>query len=179
MIIVAVYVMYEVSYYLDSSLGLGIYDRLNRLETDDGSGRGRMYVAVWQGIRNSNWFDVLFGHGMNSAGRVAGAGYAHNDFLEVLYDYGVVSFVCIVVYFVSLIRYAIQMIIRKSPYAPAFAFSMVIGITLSMFSYFLIFYTFVTCIMAFWGYVLKMETSRISEVTDFDCKQERLEEDML
>ncbi len=163
-----VFILYYFSTWIDNAFGFGIYDRLRRLNTDEGSGRGRMYVAVWQAIRNSNWIEVLFGHGMNTAGRVAGAGYAHNDFLEVFYDYGLFSFICIVVYYISIIRYAVVMIIRKSPYAAVFACSVVIGLALSLFSYFLIYYTFVTCLVAYWGYVIKLETKRLAEAELMD-----------
>lgn len=163
LIVVAIWVLYYVSTYVDNRFGFGIYARLNRLETDEGSGRGRMYQAVWNAIKNSSWFEILFGHGMNTAGKVAGAGYAHNDFLEVFYDYGLFSFICIIIYYVSIIRYAIQMIISKSPYASSFAFSVVIGLALSFFSYFLIYYTFVTCLVAFWGYIIKLETLRLEQ----------------
>ncbi|MBR3811547.1 MAG: O-antigen ligase family protein [Agathobacter sp.] len=161
LLVAGIYVLYRVSYYIDSTLGFGIYDRLNRISMDQGSGRSKMYSKVWQAICESDWMEVLFGHGMNTAGKVAGAGYAHNDYLEILYDYGVFPFVCIVIFVLLIICQAIQMIKRRSPYAPAFVLSVVIGITLSMFSYFLVFYTFVTCIMAFWGYAIKMEKLRL------------------
>lgn len=163
LLVAMVYGFYHVSYYIDSTMNFGIYDRLNRVSTDQGSGRSKMYSKVWQAICESDWIEVLFGHGMNTAGKVAGAGYAHNDYLEVLYDYGVFPFVCIVIFVLLIICQAIKMIKRRSPYAPAFTMSVVIGITLSMFSYFLVFYTFVTCIMAFWGYAIKMESLRLSK----------------
>lgn len=162
LLVVGIYVLYHISYYIDSTLDFGIYARLNRISMDQGSGRSEMYSKVWQEISSSDWIEVLFGHGMKTAGKVAGAGYAHNDFLEIFYDYGIFSFICIVIFVLLIIRQAIQMIKRRSPYASTFALSIVIGITLSMFSYFFVFYTFVTCIMAFWGYVIKMETLRIS-----------------
>lgn len=162
LLVVVVYAFYRVSSYIDSTFDFGIYARLNRISMDEGSGRSGMYSKVWEAICESDWIELLFGHGMNTAGKVVGAGYAHNDYLEVLYDYGIISFLCIVIFMLSIIRQAIQMIKRRSPYAPTFAFSVAIGIMLSMFSYFLIFYTYVTCIMAFWGYAIKMETLRLS-----------------
>ncbi len=167
----AIWLLYYISVYIDTIFGFGIYDRLNRLKYDDGSGRGDIYIAVWRAIKNSNWLELLFGHGMNTAGKVVGAGYAHNDFLEVLYDYGILAFLCLVVYYVSIIVQAIKMIIRKSPYASAFVVSVIIGISLSSFSYFLIYYTYVTCTVAFWGYVVKMEDLRLSKDSVFEKTQ--------
>lgn len=164
LIVASVILLYYVSTYIDNKFGFGIYNRLNRLEDDRGSGRGVMYSVLWREIRTSNWFNILFGHGMTTAGKVVGADYAHNDFLEVFYDYGFFAFICIVVYYISIIYYAIQMVIRKSPYAASFVFSVIIGLSLSLFSYFLIFYTFVTCIVAFWGYTIKLETERLEQL---------------
>lgn len=160
-IVIAMVVLYRISYYIDANFGYGLYNRLNSMIEDEGSGRGAMYIAIWNSFLNSDWLQKLFGHGMNTAGDIVGAGYVHNDFLEILYDYGLIAFLCIVSYYFSIIREAITMIKRKSPYASAFAFSVVVGLSLSMFSYFLIFYTFVTCIAAFWGYVLRMENDRL------------------
>ena len=101
---------------------------------------------------------------MNTAGDVVGVGHAHNDFLEVMYNYGIIAFFCIVGFYLSMISQAVRMIRYRSHYAPAFAFSVVIGFTLGMFSYFLIFYTFVTGIVSFWGYTLKMEDSRLQDI---------------
>ena len=105
---------------------------------------------------------MVFGHGMNTAGKIGGAGQAHNDFLEILYNYGILPFVSVVVFYLSLIVEGIRLVRRESPYAAAFAFSLIVGLFLAMFSYFTIYYTYVTCIMAFWGYAMAMENKRLS-----------------
>ncbi len=157
LIAASIFLLYRISYYIDSTFDYGLYDRLDRLIDDGGSGRSAMYTAIWNSFWSSNWFQILFGHGMNTAGDVVGAGRAHNDFLEVMYNYGIIAFFCMAGFYLSMIFHAVRMIRHRSHYAPAFAFSIVIGLTLSMFSYFLIFYTFVTGIVSFWGYALKME----------------------
>ncbi len=159
--VIAVTLFYYVSKYFDDKYNLNIYFRLFRLAEDGGSGRDSIYQNVWVGFKNSTFAQQLFGHGMNTAGKIGGAGQAHNDFLEIMYDYGIVSFVSVVVFYLSLIFEAICLVKRKSPYAATFAFSLIVGLFLAMFSYFLIFYTYVTCIMAFWGYALAMERKRM------------------
>ena len=158
---VAIYAFYRISMYIDARFKLGIYERLFGIKEDDGSGRGIGYRLVWKAFLKSSFIEKIFGHGMNTAGAVAGYGKAHNDFLEILYDYGFFACICIVVFFVAPIVRAIKMLMAKSPYAPAFLFSLVTGIFLSLFSYFVVFYTYVTCITAFWGYSLAMEKKRL------------------
>lgn len=158
---VAVTLFYYISKYFDDKYNLNIYYRLFRIAEDGGSGRNDIYQNVWQGFLDSSFLQQLFGHGMNTAGQVGGAGQAHNDFLEILYDYGIFALIFVAVFYVSVIFEAFRLIKRKSPYAATFALSVIIGLFLAMFSYFLIFYTYVTCIMAFWGYALALERKRL------------------
>ena len=158
---IVVCVFYKISIYIDIKYNMNIYNRLFNIMEDGGSGRTDIYQKVWAAFKNSSFVEKLFGHGMNAAGMVGGAGYAHNDFLEVLYNYGVFAFVSVVVFYLSLIMQSFKMTRNRSPYAASFIFSLIIGLFLAMFSYFLIFYTYVTCIMAFWGYVLALEKKRI------------------
>lgn len=158
---ITVTLFYYISKFFDDKYNWGIYYRLMRVAEDGGSGREDIYRNVWFGFTNSSFVQQLFGHGMNTAGQIGGAGQAHNDFLEILYDYGVVAFAFAVIFYLSLVVESIRLVKRKSPYAATFAVSVIIGLFLAMFSYFLIFYTYVTCIMAFWGYSLAMERKRI------------------
>lgn len=158
---IGITVFYIISQYIDDKFNLNIYMRLFRMQEDGGSGREQIYESVWDAFCNSPFFFKLLGHGMNTAGMIGGAGQAHDDFLEILYDYGIPAFAFSVLYYISLIGEALKMIKRRSPYAAAFSASIIIGLLLSLFSYFLIYYTYVTCIVTFWGYALAMEKHRL------------------
>lgn len=54
------------------------------------------------------------------------------------------------------------MLRSRSPYAAAFSASIVLGLFLSLFSYMLVYYTYVTGLVAFWGYCLALEKERLS-----------------
>ncbi len=159
---VGIVLFYRISRYIDDKYNMNIYYRLFRLAEDGGSGRSDIYERVWEGFQKSSFIEMVFGHGMNTAGKIGGAGQAHNDFLEILYNYGILPFVSVVVFYLSLIVEGIRLVRRESPYAAAFAFSLIVGLFLAMFSYFTIYYTYVTCIMAFWGYAMAMEDKRLS-----------------
>ncbi len=160
---VAFFLLYRISTYIDTTYHLGIYDRLFSIEEDQGSGRSDIYSAVWQAFKNSSLPQKIAGHGMNTAGELGGAGHAHNDFLEILYNFGVPSFLCFVLFYLALFLEAFRMIRKKSPYAAAFCFSIIVGVFMSMFSYFAIFYTYVICSTAFWGYSLSLEKKRTKQ----------------
>ena len=152
-------VFYKLAIFIDGKFGLGVISRLLDLSEDGGSGRLDIYSNVWNAFNESSLLEQLFGHGMNASAAVAGAGKAHNDFLQILYDYGAIAFLLIVLFYFSFIVDAVRLIRRKSVYAASFVFSIVIGLFLAMLSYFIVYFTYVTCIMAFWGYVLKMKNT--------------------
>ena len=149
--------MYGCTLYLDSIYGLNIYSRLFNVVEDGGSGRSAMYVKLFNAFTDSNFINQLFGHGINAAGSAIGASYVHNDFLQVLYDYGIINLILFILFYLAIFIAVIKMISKKSKYAGVFAFSLIIGLFLSMFSYFLVYYTYVTCIVAFWGVILAKE----------------------
>lgn len=151
---------YYAGRYFDNKFALGIFERLERLQDDGGSGRDKIYAAIWQEYKDSGFAEKIFGHGMYATNALTGFN-AHNDFLEVLYDYGVFAFIFIICFYLSLIRHCVNMVKQASPYAAAFSASIVIGLFLSMFSFMLVYFTYVTPIVAFWGYSLSMEKHRL------------------
>ena len=59
---------------------------------------------------------------------------AHNDFLEIIYNYGIINLVFYVFFFLSTILYTIRAIRQKNKYAPALAAILTIFAVLSVVS---------------------------------------------
>ena len=76
-----------------------------------GNGRYDIYVKVWREFKVSSFGQVVFGHGYNSTTDYVGIG-AHNDFLQVLFDYGIAGFVMYILFWIRLIKEAV--LIKKS-----------------------------------------------------------------
>lgn len=163
LILVAVIILalYYAGRYFDNKYDLGIFARLENLREDGGSGRTEIYSAIWKAYQNSSFFDKIIGHGLFATNSLTGFN-AHDDFLEILYDYGIFALIIIVVFYFALFTKCVNMVRKRSPYAAAFSASLIIGVFLSLFSYFIVYYTYVTCSMAFWGYCLAMD-KRFSE----------------
>lgn len=102
-LLVLVLIAVRIYVNIDESTGGHITDRIENTEEDKGSGR----LDVWKSVL-SNWLssNYIFGNGHNSvvkAGIAREGGYgqplsAHNDFIEVIYDYGVVGIMIYVAY---------------------------------------------------------------------------------
>ena len=157
---ISIVLAFYVCRYLDNRYKLGVFARIERLNADGGSGRRELYRLVWNNYRNSNIIQKIFGHGVYATSSICGI-LAHDDFLEVLYDFGLFAFIFFCAFYYSLISNLIKMIKCKSPYAPALAVSIFTGLSLSLFSYMLVYYTYSTVYVAFWGYCFSLEEKRL------------------
>lgn len=69
------------------------------------SGRLAIYREVLFLFFNSNLLNVLLGHGQNAVISISSLGLsAHNDFLEILFNYGLIGFISFVVFIIYLFR---------------------------------------------------------------------------
>lgn len=133
---------------------LNIFDRLDRMEEDGGSGRMTRWKMLMDLFGNeSNIFEMLFGHGSGAVVRIIG-GHAHNDFLEFFYNYGFFAGMLYVLFFVSIIREGIKMYKKKYPYAREFMCSVIIALCMSMFSFYAIDCTHITASSICFGLIL-------------------------
>lgn len=96
-------------YYLSTkglfSMGL---DRFRAINDDSGSGRDLIYGPLLNSFEQSSFWEQVFGHGTGSTRAVVGK-LAHNDFLQVLYDFGVISLALFTIIYFSFIQMAFKM----------------------------------------------------------------------
>lgn len=133
---------------------LAMLDRLENLANDDGSGRPDVWACVWRMILASDPMSLLIGHGFNTVYRASPMGLsAHNDFLEVIYDYGLIGFLL----YLRLYYHVWQLYLRVksdcSQLAPAFAASLVLMIFMSCMAHLIIYPTHFLLLCMFWGVI--------------------------
>lgn len=58
---------------------------------DGGNGRTEIWKNVINMFKNSNIVQMIFGHGYNAVANITGLS-AHNDYLELLFDFGILGF---------------------------------------------------------------------------------------
>lgn len=153
--LVAMLVGYFVLQYYAQTYNLGILDRLLAIQTDEGSGR----IEIWQQtidlIKNSSPVSFIFGHGFNRVIydlplKVS----AHNDLLEVLYDYGIVG-TALYVAVIGKVFAGYKTVKQRKPHVAApYAASLALFLCLSAVSHLVIYPTYFLLLCAYWGVVL-------------------------
>lgn len=152
----AVVVLFFVVYsFLESKLNLTLLDRMETISEDGGSGRDEIYAGVWQAIKSSDFFDLFFGHGMGGIQVVYGRNTgAHNDFLEIMYNYGFFAVVLFVYLYYKMIVACVKMIKTSYPGAKAAGAAIAISLFMSLFSNYFVTFTQITMTATFWGIVV-------------------------
>ena len=114
---VGILVSYLIAYKVLSIDILKTYIEQNIL--DGGNGRIEIWKKLLEIYFHGNVAQILFGSGFDGALRVLGRS-AHNDFLEVLFDFGVVGLSLLLSSFVVCIRIGIRMYKRNYVYTVVF-----------------------------------------------------------
>lgn len=141
--------------YIVNQFDFTVLDRLQTLSEDGGSGRTSVYDSAWRLIKQTNLIPFFFGKGYNRVYRDMGLNLsAHTDFLEVLYDYGLIGFALYINMYYILIKYAKRLCKTAKEYAPAFISAIVIMFVLSAFSHLIIFNTYFIYLCFFFGIVM-------------------------
>ena len=150
-----IYVLYS---YFEQKTGGYFEQRIASSVYDKGSGRLDIYVHVLKLLANSNYGAWLYGHGHDTA-KIYNAinGYealsAHNDWLEIVFDYGLLGFIIYSLFHLFLIRYLWQLLKIRSFYGSAMAASYVIFFIMSLTSHLVLYPTYYSYLMSFWGVI--------------------------
>ncbi|MFA6200235.1 MAG: O-antigen ligase family protein [Bacteroidales bacterium] len=139
--------------YLNDMYGLDITYRLKNLTEDGGSGRDIIWKTINKNIWDSNIFYILFGHGYNSVYALVGNN-AHNDFIQVFYEYGFIALVMYIYFYFSLFKTWFKMQKNKYPYSRNFLLSIIVALFLANFSFFIIEARIIICSSLCWGFFL-------------------------
>lgn len=136
---------YYLMIYMDEKFNLRLFTRLEGLETDGGSGRDVRWLYILEAIIRSTPLQLFLGHGFDATKRLFFGSHAHNDFLEVLYNYGIVVLIPYIAYYVILLFSTAKMAKDKYPYHAEFAGSIFVSLCIAMFSYYVIDATYIIC----------------------------------
>ena len=145
-----------------------VFERFENIEKDKGSGRLEVWEITSSMIVDQDIIKLFVGNGYNTVLRDSRLQLsAHNDFLEVAYDYGLIGLFLYVCAFISLGLYIVKMILTRSKYAPSAAMLFIIYSAQSLISHIIIYY-WANIIMLSFGYIIALYqvNSHISPITE-------------
>ena len=145
-------------YYIMVQMQLEILDRLLNMQEDEGSGRFEAWAKVLLFYRRSGLFKKIFGHGFHAVPfEVKPLGhniYAHDSYLETLYDFGLVGVTVLIIVVLWLCVQALKLIKSRNPDAAAITYTLVEILVLSLIGYFFDESRFILCVAIVWGIAL-------------------------
>jgi len=121
---------------------------------DKGSNRLDIYKDIIDLLSNSTMGGLILGHGHNSAISYTKMKVsAHNDWLEVIFDYGFIGVAIYTFVHIFLIKKTYILIKNKSSYAASFAVSYMFLFVMSLSSHLIIYPTYFIFLASYWGAV--------------------------
>jgi len=138
--------------YGDELLGGQITERVNSEETDEGRNRLAIYAVTWAMIQSSSSQELIFGHGHFGVRRDSILEIsAHNDFLEVIYDYGLLIFALYLLLWGHVIWRCIKLYRSDYELFLPYAVSLAIFLVMSMVSHLILYTSYFNYLVLFWG----------------------------
>ncbi len=140
---------------------IDIIDRFMNLSNDGGSGRNHIYATVWQSIKNLGVRDLFIGNGFNGVANdkivmlidsnIFGFEYtsAHNDFLEIIYDYGIIGLLLYVFFLAQMVKVLFKLYINRSRYFSMALSATILYLVVSTSSHLIIYPTYIVFLLMF------------------------------
>lgn len=149
--LITVIALFIILILVDNAMGNIISERILNIQEDGGSGRDQVWATTWNMIKASDTQQLLFGHGHNAVLKCSPLGLsAHNDCLEMLFNYGIIGLVPYLVLHFQLIKQIFTGIKMHNKNASIMAFTYTIFFILSMISHIIV-YPWICLIVIPWG----------------------------
>lgn len=147
---VVVFLSYQ---YLDNQSGNYVSSRFELQNSGDDS-REDIYLTIIDALQKSSIFDLIVGHGSSSVKDITEHELsAHNDFLEIIYDYGIIALVIWALFLLCVLREGFKKKKTKGSGGAILMSSLGLVFVLCMFSHFFIM-SYSCIIMICWGAIL-------------------------
>ena len=129
---------------------LGVIERMSRIKGSQGSGRIPIYNQVINVLKTNDLIDWILGRGYGSI-RITKHTNAHNDALQMLFEYGVVGLILYIVLLWKVFKRTRFLRRTKSSYYFGYLASLVIVVVLGLVSNLVVYYSYFSFICAYWG----------------------------
>lgn len=154
-------IMVILSVIFVSYFEIDVIDRFKNLANDGGSGRSQIYKTVWEYIVNADVGEAVIGQGYNGVAKdkivmlidsnTFGFEYtsAHNDFLEVIYDYGFVGLIIYILFLLQMIKNVIKLYLNRSRFFNMALSALILYLVISTTSHLIIYPTYIVFLLMF------------------------------
>lgn len=142
-------------------LNITVFDELaiSNISEDGGSNRLFIYNQLLQKQFTKGLLHWIIGSGYNSVllsrictdGPVGGFVSAHNDFLEVVYDYGLIGITLYLHFFILLFKKGIEMLKNNYKFSIPFFGSLLLTVIMSFTSHLIIYLNYYAVMIIFWA----------------------------
>ena len=141
--------------YINNASDNNLLHRFENISEDGGSGRDIIYEDVINSFVKLPIESKLMGSGYNGVveNQVSNGLSAHNDFLEVLYDYGILGFAIYILIWGQLFKRFFLLKRKRSIYFVSYAISILIFTITSLVSHLIIYPTYFISLSLYWGYI--------------------------
>ncbi len=140
-------------YVSNNYLGGRIFNRFENMSEDGGSGRTEQWELVVNSFFNSNTTEMLFGHGHYAVADLGRSSASHNDFLDVVYDYGLVVFVIYLYIHYQIIKTTFCMWKQRWLIFESYFFMTVVFVVMSFISILVVQQRYLIYIGIYWGMI--------------------------
>lgn len=148
---VGILIVWSFIYIGNSYVGGRLLMRFNEIDESGGAGRLEIWTYVLSYFQNSSFIEQLFGHGHRAVNNIGWASAAHNDFIEVLFDYGIVGLIVYLLIHFVLINRAFQLRKTKNPIFLPYISMYLIFFIMSMVSILIVQQRYLIYMAVFWG----------------------------
>ncbi len=160
--VIAVLLIFAVLYFVMLRFNPVIIERLNSMISGDTNGRDVLWESVINAYNSSPIDQKILGHGYHAfrlynwgtLSQYLGGNLAHNDYLNTLYDYGIVGLTVYIIFLLCILKEFIWLFRTKNPIAPAYSFSVVMMLVLTFVSYLGVESRIINYVAIFWGFCL-------------------------
>lgn len=150
-----------VTYMAAKKYNIELLNKMIRISEDGGSGRTEIWSLIISSFKECSILNLIFGHGFNSVYyNFSFQLSAHNDYLEILYDYGIIGIVLYLLLIRILLKKGFKLLKEKNEIAPSFLASIFFAIAFSLTSHLVIYPTYYLFFCIFWGYCLSINTEK-------------------
>lgn len=152
-IITSLIVLAIITVIIQNKFNINIIDKFEMMADDGGSGRTDIYELLFPQIFTRGFGSFVIGDGYYGVINIIG-GTAHNDFLEILFDFGVIGFIAYIYIYIVLIKNYLRMKQKQYPYRSQYLISILTFFIMSLLSHVIMIPTYMMFICLFWGMLL-------------------------